>query len=96
MARPIVNGEMRVSDLVRFVEALKERTPCMDCGRKYPYYVMDFDHARGVKVLSISQMVRQAKSVEDIETEIAKCDIVCANCHRERTHRRSEQGRNTR
>jgi len=23
-----------------------------------------------------------------IDAEIAKCDIVCSNCHRERTHKR--------
>lgn len=30
------------------VKALKESTPCMDCGVKYPYYVMDFDHRENV------------------------------------------------
>jgi hypothetical protein len=96
LARPIANGEMRIKDLVRFVEALKERTPCMDCGRKYPYYVMDFDHTRGVKIDGISRMIRMAKTVEWLQTEIDKCDLVCANCHRERTHKRVVQRRASR
>lgn len=70
-------------DKKRFVNAAKAGKPCADCGRIYPPYVMDFDHVRGVKAANISQM---KSSLEDIAAEIAKCDLVCANCHRERTH----------
>ena len=28
------------------------------------------------------------KSLEDIKKEIEKCEIVCSNCHRIRTHKR--------
>ncbi len=69
------------------VQQLKER-PCMDCGRSYPHYVMDFDHREGTgKVANISKLVG-AVSHARIEEEVKKCDLVCANCHRERTHRR--------
>lgn len=63
-----------------------KRTPCSDCGVKYPPYVMDFDHARGEKVFELCTAVH--RSVAEIIAEIAKCDVVCANCHRERTHQR--------
>lgn len=48
---------------------------------------MDFDHVRGEKVFTLGQ-VRQIRtySLVRIQEEIAKCDVVCANCHRERTH----------
>lgn len=63
--------------------------PCMDCGIKYPYYVMDLDHRLGVeKGFGLNLAVSTRKSVEAILAEIAKCDVVCANCHRERTHMR--------
>ena len=49
---------------------------------------MDFDHVRGIKKANISTMVRQAYSIETIKEEVAKCDLVCANCHRKRTAKR--------
>lgn len=60
--------------------------PCNDCGHMYPYYVMDFDHVRGVKRKAISDMCYI--NLNDVFEEIQKCDLVCANCHRERTHQR--------
>ena|SRR5258708_3153198 len=64
--------------------------PCMDCGVKYPSYMMDFDHREGeVKIASISWMaLRNTSNFKKIKAEIAKCDLVCANCHRQRTHDR--------
>ena len=61
--------------------------PCADCGIQYPYYVMDFDHRDGaLKVFPLNSVHRI--SMKAVLCEIAKCDVVCANCHRERTHRR--------
>ena len=61
--------------------------PCADCGILYPYYVMDFDHRDGAtKSFSLHSVHRVTKRA--IMQEIAKCDVVCANCHRERTHQR--------
>lgn len=58
-------------------------TPCVDCGIKYPYYVMQFDHL-GDKEYTIARMI--TKSISLIQKEIDKCEVVCANCHAERTH----------
>lgn len=70
-----------------FIQAIKETTPCADCGKNYPYYVMEFDHRPGVdKYKEVSKLV--GSSLVKIKEEIAKCDLVCANCHRERTHKR--------
>lgn len=61
--------------------------PCCDCGIQYPYYVMDFDHRDGAtKKFALNSVYYEAKGA--ILREIEKCDVVCANCHRERTHRR--------
>ena len=68
---------------------LKSRTPCSDCKIVYPYYIMDFDHREGTnKVNVVSKMVHNLVDWDIIETEIAKCDLVCSNCHRQRTHER--------
>jgi hypothetical protein len=65
--------------------------PCADCGVQYPYYVMDFDHRDGrLKEFSLNAVHRVTKRA--ILREIEKCDVVCSNCHRERTQRRWVEG----
>lgn len=69
---------------MEFVKQAKS-VPCKDCGVSYPYYVMDFDHRNSSeKKFSLSKY-NQIGNLEKIKAEIAKCDVVCANCHRERT-----------
>ena len=66
------------------VETAKSR-PCADCGGCFPTFVMDFDHARGKKIGNVAHMKTNATTAA-LAAEIAKCDVVCANCHRMRTH----------
>ena len=70
-----------------YTDRAKNR-PCVDCKIGYPPYVMDFDHVRGEKVANISHMARVRTNIQRLQAEIDKCDVVCANCHRERTHQR--------
>lgn len=66
--------------------------PCADCRVPYPPCVMDFDHVHGQKLFNIANALSgRWTSVEELEAEIAKCEVVCANCHRLRTHRRRER-----
>lgn len=60
----------------------------MDCGGRFPPAAMDFDHVRGEKVATISFLVNQGAVLTRLREEIAKCEIVCANCHRIRTVKR--------
>jgi len=48
--------------------------------------VLEFDHL-GDKLADVSALVR-ASSLAKIQAEVAKCDVVCANCHRIRTRTR--------
>lgn len=63
--------------------------PCADCKNTFPPVCMDFDHVRGEKVGQLSRMVRKY-GAGALENEIAKCELVCANCHRIRTQKRRE------
>lgn len=65
-----------------------KKKPCLDCGHTYPYYVMDFDHVRGKKKYNLSECGQKMYSLQTIQEEIDKCDVVCSNCHRERTFSR--------
>lgn len=62
--------------------------PCLDCGIKYPTYIMQFDHVRGEKIAEVSLMYKGQYGERRLREEIAKCDVVCANCHAERTNSR--------
>jgi hypothetical protein len=72
----------------RVADRLNEfkKGPCTDCNVQYPPYVMDFDHVRGEKIFNVARM--KGHSLEALKAEIAKCDLVCSNCHRERTQSR--------
>lgn len=69
-----------------YVRAAKSR-PCMDCGGVFDPICMDFDHRPGeVKLYNVAQL---NSSIPAVKREIAKCDLVCANCHRLRTASRA-------
>lgn len=61
--------------------------PCCDCGKRFESCVMDFDHRdqktkkRGIAIIS-----NGCYSVEILNEELKKCDLVCACCHRNRTY----------
>lgn len=64
----------------------KTGKPCVDCGVIYPFYVTQFDHLSDNKEFSIAKMGNY--KWERVLAEIAKCELVCANCHAERTYLR--------
>ena len=69
---------------------MKDGQPCTDCRQPFPYYILDFDHRPGVdKRFEIAKVKRGNYKWETILQEIAKCDLVCANCHRRRTWQRA-------
>lgn len=64
--------------------------PCVDCKQSYPWYVMDFDHIDpNTKINDVSRMI--GSSLKSLEEEIAKCEVVCSNCHRKRTFQRHQR-----
>jgi hypothetical protein len=79
--------------LYKYIREYKERHPCVDCKVQYPYYVMDFDHVRGRKHKNVMELV-PTLSKKKIDEEIAKCEVVCSNCHRIRTHLRKMKKEN--
>jgi len=70
------------------LNAVKD-VPCADCGKRYPHYVMDFDHVRGKKEFSIYRARQITMCRKRLAAEIEKCEVVCSNCHRQRTHERN-------
>jgi hypothetical protein len=69
-----------------YIDGVKGTNPCADCGVSYPPYIMQFDHIVDGKRGNVADMARSGFSIENLKAEIAKCELVCANCHAERTH----------
>lgn len=73
--------------LREYALAAKDR-PCEDCGQHYKPWIMEFDHVRGEKLANVADLVKDSVSLKRLQEEIDKCEVVCANCHRERTWQR--------
>lgn len=73
-----------------YLREYKTAQPCEDCGRHFPYYAMDFDHRPGEEKVCEPSRLPSTGSWTKVHAELEKCDVVCANCHRERTHQRSQ------
>jgi hypothetical protein len=72
----------RMASLREFIQGYKLQHGCADCGYREHHVALDFDHVRGVKLLNVCQ----AKSIAQAQSEIEKCEVVCACCHRIRTY----------
>lgn len=81
-----------VEERKEYINKLKEK-PCVDCGKIYPSWIMDFDHIEGTIKLSSIGGIHSGRlwSFDKIDEEIAKCELVCSNCQRQRTHDRLEK-----
>ncbi len=84
LARALERGPRRRKEYRERINQLKS-APCVDCKKSYPPYVMDFDHRRDKKLSEIGRAIANQWPWDEILAEIAKCDLVCANCHRIRT-----------
>ena len=62
--------------------------PCMDCGGTYRSVAMDFDHRDPSTKLMTPSSLPKTGSLRVLQEELAKCDVVCANCHRLREESR--------
>ena len=73
-----------------YIKKYKEFRGCMDCNIKFPSYVLDLDHRDpSLKKFTPSRLSRNGSWDKMVE-ELQKCDVVCANCHRIRTHKRKQ------
>lgn len=68
--------------------------PCADCGQTFPPVAMDWDHLpQYEKEMTVSVMVNRRLTKDRILGEIAKCELICSNCHRVRTAERANGSR---
>ena len=74
-----------VAERIEYLVAYLREHPCADCGESDPV-VLEFDHLRD-KEFGVGAGLRD-RAWQSVLDEMAKCEVVCANCHRRRTARR--------
>jgi hypothetical protein len=72
----------RGQEIKDFIQQQKVGLSCQRCGNS-DTRVLDFHHLdKGNKEIGISFIHTKGWSNERILQEIAKCEVLCANCHR--------------
>ena len=83
----IVQKRLWKREMTRWLWELKQ-APCADCSGLFHPAAMQFDHRPGTKKnFEVSYAIGRY-SRDRVLDEIAKCDLVCANCHAVRTFNR--------
>ncbi len=80
----LIKQRLRI-ERTKFLIGYFREHPCVECGESNPV-VLDFDHL-GDKRFEIGANLC-TYGWQTVLDEIAKCEVVCANCHRVRTARR--------
>lgn len=74
--------DSRRREIKKWFLEYKSELSCETCGFSHPA-ALDFHHTDSKeKETEISKMVTESYSKENILNEIAKCRILCSNCHR--------------
>ena len=76
---------------MRFIKRVKTMFGCGICGYNKSSVALHFDHINvNTKYLEISRM--GSANVQTLKNEMRKCQILCANCHAERTQEQRDKG----
>ena len=71
----------RKLEIKKWFQEYKSSLKCLKCGENH-VSTIDFHHRVGNKENGISKMVADGYSIDRIQKELEKCDVLCANCHR--------------
>lgn len=93
MAR--VKSKPYKKDCRQYIVEQKTNNPCVDCGNIYDFHAMQYDHLpQFEKLFNIARFQDYTNDIEVVKAEIAKCELVCGNCHSYRTHARRTAAKN--
>lgn len=79
-----------------YVDAIKLVHGCVDCGYRAHPAALHFDHLPGFEKSGNIAKMCDGTTMAKLDEEIAKCEIVCANCHAIRTaerRKKAQEGR---
>jgi len=81
LAKSKINNKIYINRNIEYVKEYKLKLGCARCGYNNHHSALDFHHL-GDKEHNICKLVRTPISIKTINEEIAKCIVLCANCHR--------------
>ena len=82
---------IRMERNMRFIKRVKTMFGCSVCGYNKSSVALHFDHVdTNTKCREISRMY--SANVQTLKNEMRKCQILCANCHAERTQEQRDNG----
>ena len=87
--RAVFRGaNLRARQKKRVLINQQKKSPCTDCGGGFHPEAMEFDHRETDQKTFDIATYGKTVATNTLLIEMAKCDLVCANCHRVRTARR--------
>ena len=79
----MANSRKNQKRLQRIVHEIKVSMGCARCGYNRCARALSFHHRNDDKTDNVSRLVNSGRALPVIMAEIAKCDLLCANCHLE-------------
>jgi hypothetical protein len=73
--------ERRRRELAAWFVDLKSQLVCARCGEDHPACIVFHHRDPREKEITISEAMRRGWGRARILTELAKCEVLCANCH---------------
>lgn len=73
-----------------YIDSVKLAAGCADCGFRAAAVALEFDHLPGTKKIGKVSNLASSRTLDRVKEEIAKCEVVCANCHAIRTAQRGQ------
>jgi hypothetical protein len=80
-----------IAKVLQDLHLFKEKKGCTDCRQHFPHYVLEFDHKPEFQKIDVVYRVLRNMGPEMAWKEVAKCDVVCSNCHKIRTYQRENE-----
>lgn len=71
----------RRAELQEWYTKYKATLHCRNCGEWRPECLHFHHRDPRQKEFNVSEWIRNGVSLETLKAEIAKCDVLCANCH---------------
>ena len=80
-------AKLKFEFVIKFIQRVKTVSSCKLCGESR-WWVLDFHHRNPTdKSYAISTMANEGFGVAMVKAELRKCDVLCANCHRDLHHK---------
>ena len=72
----------KYKEIIKFKEKCKEEKSCIKCGYNEIPQILQFHHRdEKEKNFTIAESASLGISLENLQKEVNKCDLLCPNCH---------------